>query len=86
MPARPSWDWIQRPIVEGETVLCGFVELIIRKEKLCAFRNSEVRSIYNLTQFTGQTGTVSGHASIKNCLRGPELCAFLGRPSVNESL
>ena len=86
MPARPSWDLIQRPIVEGETALCGFVELTNRKEELCAVRNSEVRSMYDWTQFTGQIETFSGHASIENCLRGPERCAFLGRPSVNESL
>jgi hypothetical protein len=81
MPARPSWYFIQRPIVEGETALFGFVEIINRKEELCAFRNSEMRSIYKRTQFTGQIETFSGHASIENCLRGPENCAFLGRPT-----
>lgn len=28
--------------------------------------------------------TLSGHESIDNCARGPECCAFLGRPRVNE--
>lgn len=45
-----------------------------------------MRSMYKLTQFTGQIEILSGQESIENCLRGPECCAFLGRPSVNDTL
>jgi hypothetical protein len=83
-PSSSSWSLIQRPTVEWETSLCGFVELIKREEELRLARNSAVRSMYELTQYTGQIAILAGQESIKNYLRGPECCAFLGRPSVNE--